>query len=61
MEEAGNRWSKPHVSTPTLRGWMQLRAALKDGLVLVSLEAKDLDQVEDMPAQQNDVLPIILS
>ena len=42
VEEAYNRWSKPHISTPTLKGWLQLRQNLRDGIVLMDLEAKDM-------------------
>lgn len=41
VEPASNRWSKPHVSTPTLRGWLELRKALHDGLILNDVEATD--------------------
>ena len=41
VEPEGNRWSKPHVSTPTLQGWLELRKSLQDGLVLVDIEAPD--------------------
>lgn len=42
VEEAENRWSKPHISTPTLKGWLHLRQNIRDGVVLLDLEAKDL-------------------
>merc|ERR1712223_126360 len=41
VEPEGNRWSKPHVSTPTLQGWLELRKSLQDGLILVDIEAPD--------------------
>ena len=41
VEPEGNRWSKPHVSTPTLKGWLELRKNLNDGLVLVDVDVPD--------------------
>merc|ERR1712001_41880 len=41
VEEAGNRWSKPHVSTPGLAGLLQLRRLLKIGLHNLNLAAAD--------------------
>jgi len=41
VEEAGNRWSKPHVSTPGLAGLLQLRRLLKTGLNNLNLAAAD--------------------
>lgn len=41
VEPEGNRWSKPHVSTPTLQGWLQLRQHLHSGLILVDVEEGD--------------------
>ena len=41
VEPEGNRWSKPHISTPSLRGWLELRKGLNSGLVLVDCEAVD--------------------
>ena len=41
VEPEGNRWSKPHVSTPTLQGWLELRKSLQTGVVLVDIEVTD--------------------
>jgi len=41
VEEAGNRWSKPHVSTPGLAGLLQLRRLLKTGITSLHLAAAD--------------------
>lgn len=41
MEPEGNRWSKPHVSTPSLSGWLELRKSLQNGLILVDADAPD--------------------
>merc|ERR1740128_421729 len=45
VEEAGNRWSKPHVATPALHGVLQLRRLLKTGVVLLDLEASNLSKI----------------
>jgi len=47
VEEAGNRWSKPHVSTPALHGALQLRRYLKTGIVLLDLEASNLLKISN--------------
>ena len=38
VEVEGNRWSKPHISTPKLQGWLQLRHFLSTGLVILDLD-----------------------
>ncbi len=45
VEPEGNRWSKPHISTPSLRGWLELRRCLQNGLVLVDIEAPDFNSL----------------
>ena len=45
VESEGNRWSKPHVSTPSLAGWMQLRKFFRSGLILLDVEAKDMGKI----------------
>lgn len=59
VEEAGNRWSKPHISTPALQGVLQLRRLLKNGIVLLDLEAanfkKICNAVMDVLLTQGDV------
>ena len=45
VEPEGNRWSKPHISTPSLRGWLELRKGLNSGLVLVDCEAVDFSNL----------------
>ena len=60
MEIAGNRWSKPHVSTPFLKGWLDLRSSLRSGLVLIDLEAKNLNEICDVVVEkltQEDFVP----
>ena len=48
VESEGNRWSKPHVSTPSLAGWMRLRKFLRSGLVLLDVEARDMARICDV-------------
>jgi len=36
--ETGGRWSKPHVSTTSMRGLNALRRAISDGQCTVSLD-----------------------
>jgi len=36
--ESGGRWSKPHVSTPSLHSLFDLRSAIERGTCLVELE-----------------------
>ena len=43
VEKGGDRWSKPHVSTPRLKGWIQLRHSLHHGLITMDLEPKSND------------------
>jgi len=59
VEEAGNRWSKPHISTPALQGVLQLRRLLKNGIILLDLDAtnfkKICNAVKDVLETQGDV------
>ena len=48
VESEGNRWSKPHVSTPSLAGWMQLRKFFRSGLILLDIEARDMGKICDI-------------
>ncbi|XP_061655856.1 electrogenic sodium bicarbonate cotransporter 4 isoform X3 [Phyllopteryx taeniolatus] len=53
VEEGGERWSKPHVSTLTLHSLFELRTCLQTGNILLDLEAYSLAQiVEEMVARQ---------
>lgn len=45
VEPEGDRWSKPHVSTPTLEGYLELRKHLQAGLIMMDLNY----EVEDFP------------
>jgi len=40
--ETGGRWSKPHVSTPSLHSLFDLRSAIQRGVCLLELDL-DLD------------------
>ena len=50
VESEGNRWSKPHVSTPSLAGWMQLRKFFRSGIILLDVEARDMGKICDIVA-----------
>jgi hypothetical protein len=54
VEEAGNRWSKPHVSTPSLQGWMQLRKLLRDGVIMLDVDCRDLGNICDIVVERKD-------
>ena len=45
VEEGGNRWSKPHVSTISLHSLFELRSCILNGTVMLDLEASSLDQI----------------
>lgn len=45
VEEGGERWSKPHVSTLTLHSLFELRTCLQTGSILLDLEAFSLPQI----------------
>ncbi|KAM9735462.1 electrogenic sodium bicarbonate cotransporter 4 isoform 2-T4 [Menidia menidia] len=45
VEEGGERWSKPHVSTLTLHSLFELRTCLQTGSILLDLEAYSLPQI----------------
>nr|XP_061800496.1 electrogenic sodium bicarbonate cotransporter 4-like [Nerophis lumbriciformis] len=47
VEEGGERWSKPHVSTLTLHSLFELRTCLQTGSILLDLEAFSLPQIVD--------------
>ncbi|KAM9306413.1 electrogenic sodium bicarbonate cotransporter 4 [Pholidichthys leucotaenia] len=53
VEEGGERWSKPHVSTLTLHSLFELRTCLQTGSILLDLEGYSLPQiVEDIVDRQ---------
>ncbi|KAF3701717.1 Electrogenic sodium bicarbonate cotransporter 4 Solute carrier family 4 member 5 [Channa argus] len=47
VEEGGERWSKPHVSTLTLHSLFELRTCLQTGSILLNLEGYSLPQIVD--------------
>ncbi|CAB1450020.1 unnamed protein product [Pleuronectes platessa] len=47
VEEGGERWSKPHVSTLSLHSLFELRTCLQTGTVLLDLEGYSLPQIVD--------------
>ncbi|CAL8278450.1 unnamed protein product [Merluccius merluccius] len=47
VEEGGERWSKPHVSTLTLHSLFELRTCLQTGSILLDLDGYSLPQIVD--------------
>uniref|UniRef100_A0A8C3AIZ7 Anion exchange protein n=1 Tax=Cyclopterus lumpus TaxID=8103 RepID=A0A8C3AIZ7_CYCLU len=47
VEEGGERWSKPHVSTLTLHSLFELRTCLQTGSIMLDLEGYSLPQIVD--------------
>ncbi|KAF4016157.1 hypothetical protein G4228_007853 [Cervus hanglu yarkandensis] len=47
VEEGGERWSKPHVSTLSLHSLFELRTCLQTGTVLLDLDGGSLPQIID--------------
>uniref|UniRef100_A0A8C7Z304 Anion exchange protein n=1 Tax=Oryzias sinensis TaxID=183150 RepID=A0A8C7Z304_9TELE len=47
VEEGGERWSKPHVSTLSLHSLFELRTCIQTGTVLLDLEGYSLPQIVD--------------
>ncbi|XP_055367745.1 electrogenic sodium bicarbonate cotransporter 4 isoform X2 [Betta splendens] len=47
VEEGGERWSKPHVSTLSLHSLFELRTCLQTGTVVLDLEGYSLPQIVD--------------
>jgi len=45
LEVDGNRWSKPHIPTPSLHDLLQLRGLLAEATTLLDLEAGSFDQI----------------
>uniref|UniRef100_A0A8C2BGH6 Anion exchange protein n=1 Tax=Cyprinus carpio TaxID=7962 RepID=A0A8C2BGH6_CYPCA len=52
VEEGGERWSKPHVSTLSLHSLFELRTCLQTGCVLLDLEGYSLPQIEGLIAPE---------
>ncbi|XP_061842009.1 electrogenic sodium bicarbonate cotransporter 4 isoform X2 [Nerophis lumbriciformis] len=47
VEEGGERWSKPHVSTLSLHSLFELRTCLQAGTILLDLDGYSLPQIVD--------------
>ncbi|XP_053320563.1 electrogenic sodium bicarbonate cotransporter 4 [Spea bombifrons] len=47
VEEGGERWSKPHVSTLSLHSLFELRTCLQTGTVMLDLDGFSLPQIVD--------------
>ncbi|KAG7476892.1 hypothetical protein MATL_G00087600 [Megalops atlanticus] len=47
VEEGGERWSKPHVSTLSLHSLFELRTCLQTGAIMLDLEGYSLPQIVD--------------
>ncbi|XP_064163641.1 electrogenic sodium bicarbonate cotransporter 4-like isoform X4 [Anguilla rostrata] len=45
VEEGGERWSKPHVSTLSLHSLFELRTCLQTGTIMLDLEGYSLPQI----------------
>ncbi|KAL0979183.1 hypothetical protein UPYG_G00181840 [Umbra pygmaea] len=52
VEEGGERWSKPHVSTLSLHSLFELRTCLQTGTVLLDLDGYSLPQIIDEIIEQ---------
>ncbi|XP_064475262.1 sodium-driven chloride bicarbonate exchanger-like isoform X3 [Ornithodoros turicata] len=48
VEEGGDRWSKPHVSTISLHSLMELRSFIINGTVMLDMEATSLENIADL-------------
>uniref|UniRef100_A0A4W6G6B0 Anion exchange protein n=1 Tax=Lates calcarifer TaxID=8187 RepID=A0A4W6G6B0_LATCA len=53
VEEGGERWSKPHVSTLSLHSLFELRTCLQTGTVLLDLEGYSLPQIVEYAVDCN--------
>ena len=40
LDIESNRWSKPHIPTPSLQELFELRTVLREALVILDLEAE---------------------
>uniref|UniRef100_A0A3B3U2G8 Anion exchange protein n=1 Tax=Poecilia latipinna TaxID=48699 RepID=A0A3B3U2G8_9TELE len=47
VEEGGERWSKPHVSTLSLHSLFELRTCLQTGTVMLDMDGYSLPQIVD--------------
>uniref|UniRef100_A0A673MD51 Anion exchange protein n=1 Tax=Sinocyclocheilus rhinocerous TaxID=307959 RepID=A0A673MD51_9TELE len=56
VEEGGERWSKPHVSTLSLHSLFELRTCLQTGCILLDLEGYSLPQIVGQYTVQEGLL-----
>ena len=45
VEEGGQRWSKPHVSSLNLHDLFELRSCFMNGVVLLDVEEENLEKI----------------
>lgn len=57
VEEGGERWSKPHVSTLSLHSLFELRTCLQTGTVMLDLDGYSLPQIIGRNPQSRNALP----
>lgn len=48
VEDGGEKWSKPHVTTLSLHSVFELRTCIKKGTVLLDLDAHSFKQIVGM-------------
>ncbi|ELT99389.1 hypothetical protein CAPTEDRAFT_129086, partial [Capitella teleta] len=48
VEEAGERWSKPHVATLSLHSLFELRKGISSGTIMLDVDANNLIQITDL-------------
>lgn len=48
VEDGGERWSKPHVTTLSLHSLFELRTCIRKGTVLLDLEAHGFKPIVGM-------------
>ncbi len=47
MEDGGKRWSKPFVPALKLSALTDLRASIERGIVALSVEGRNIDEIVD--------------
>uniref|UniRef100_A0A3Q4H0D2 Anion exchange protein n=1 Tax=Neolamprologus brichardi TaxID=32507 RepID=A0A3Q4H0D2_NEOBR len=57
VEEGGERWSKPHVSTLSLHSLFELRTCLQTGTVLLDLDGYSLPQIVERQIEEGMISP----
>uniref|UniRef100_A0A8C7DYF2 Anion exchange protein n=1 Tax=Naja naja TaxID=35670 RepID=A0A8C7DYF2_NAJNA len=56
VEDGGERWSKPHVTTLPLHSLFELRTCIRKGAVLLNLEAHNFKQIVEKQAFKPELL-----